>query len=158
MDREAGRERRGIMVRNEWKSIYETYYKQLYLYSLSLVGNKHDAEDLLQETFVKAYLSYTNSGSIKYWLVTVLRNTYLNWQKKRAKEVLDNGDQYLKKAVSPDDLLSDYIEKENRRMESVYLQMSDEEIGRLHGLTKENVRKIRSRAKQRLISRMKEEA
>ena len=175
MDRGAGRERRGIMVRNEWKSIYETYYKQLYLYSLSLVGNKHDAEDLLQETFVKAYLSYTNSGSIKYWLVTVLRNTYLNWQKKRAKEVLDDGDQYLKKAVSPDDLLSDYIEKENRRrlfseiqklpvqmktvlMESVYLQMSDEEIGRLHGLTTENVRKIRSRAKQRLISRMKEEA
>ena len=103
------------MVRDEWKNIYETYYKQLYLYSLSLVGNKHDAEDLLQETFVKAYLSYTNSGSIKYWLVTVLRNTYLNWQKKRAKEVLDDGDQYLKKAVSPDDLLSDYIEKENRR-------------------------------------------
>lgn len=59
MDREAGRERRGIMVRNEWKSIYETYYKQLYLYSLSLVGNKHDAEDLLQETFVKAY-AYVN--------------------------------------------------------------------------------------------------
>ena len=76
------------MVRDEWKNIYETYYKQLYLYSLSLVGNKHDAEDLLQETFVKAYLSYTNSGSIKYWLVTVLRNTYLNWQKKRAKEIL----------------------------------------------------------------------
>ena len=81
----------------------------------------------------------------------------MNWQKKRAKEVLDNGDQYLKKAVSPDDLLSDYIEKENRRrlfseiqklpvqmktvlMESVYLQMSDEEIGRLHGLTKENIK------------------
>ena len=57
MDRGAGRERRGIMVRDEWKSIYETYYKQLYLYSLSLLGNNHHAQDLLRETFVKAYLS-----------------------------------------------------------------------------------------------------
>lgn len=162
------------MIQEEWKLIYETYYKQLYLYSLSLAGNKHDAEDLLQETFVKAYLSYNNTGSIKYWLVKVLRNTYLNLQRKRQKEVLDDGELYLTKATVSEDPLSDYIEKEERRllfaqiqklpepmkavlMESVYFQMKDEEIGKLHGWSKDNVRKIRSRAKQRLINRIKEE-
>lgn len=162
------------MIQEEWKLIYETYYKQLYLYSLSLAGNKHDAEDLLQETFVKAYLSYNNTGSIKYWLVKVLRNTYLNLQRKRQKEVLDDGELYLTKATVSEDLFSDYIEKEERRllfaeiqklpepmkavlMESVYFQMKDEEIGKLHGWSKDNVRKIRSRAKQRLINRIKEE-
>ena len=41
-------------------------------------------------------------------------------------------------------------------MESVYFHMADEDIGKLHGWTKENVRKIRSRAKQKLIEQMKE--
>ena len=41
-------------------------------------------------------------------------------------------------------------------MESVYFNMADEDIGKLHGWTKENVRKIRSRAKQKLIEQMKE--
>ena len=162
------------MIQEEWKIIYETYYRQLYLYALSLVGNRHDAEALLQETFVKAYLSYNGTGSIEYWLVKVLRNAYLNLQRKRQKEVLDDGNLYLTKAVAPEEPLSDYIEKEDRRrlfaeiqklpeqmkavlMESVYFEMKDEEIGILHGLSRENVRKIRSRAKQRLISRIKEE-
>ena len=162
------------MIQDEWKRIYETYYKRLYLYALSLTGNHHDAEDLLQDTFVKAYLSYASTGSIQYWLVKVLRNTYLNWQRKRQKEILDDGERYLTRTAAAGDLLADYIEKEERRrlfaeiqqlpeqmravlMESVYFRMSDEEIGKLHGLSKENVRKIRSRGKQRLISRMKEE-
>ncbi len=162
------------MLQEEWKILYETYYRQLYLYALSLAGNKHDAEDLLQETFVKAYLSYNGAGSIQYWLVTVLRNAYLNLRRKQQKEILDDGNLYLTKAASPEELLADCIEKEERRrlfaeiqklpeqmkavlMESVYFEMKDEEIGALHGLSKENVRKIRSRAKQRLISRIKEE-
>uniref|UniRef100_UPI004056C114 RNA polymerase sigma factor n=1 Tax=Agathobacter sp. TaxID=2021311 RepID=UPI004056C114 len=79
------------MLHDEWKQIYDTYKKALYLYALSLAKNTQDAEDLLQETFVKAYLSYRNTGSIKYWLVTVLRNEFYNLQRKRKKEVLDDG-------------------------------------------------------------------
>ena len=41
-------------------------------------------------------------------------------------------------------------------IESIYFQMKDEEIGKLHGFTNENVRKIRSRAKQKLLKNMKE--
>lgn len=54
------------MFKDEWKLIYEQFYKPLYLYALSLTGNQQDAEDLLQDTFVKAYLFYENKGSIKY--------------------------------------------------------------------------------------------
>ncbi|MDC7290608.1 RNA polymerase sigma factor [Blautia schinkii] len=162
------------MYQEEWKTIYVTYYKPLYLYALSLTGNQQDAEDLLQETFVKAFLSYKNTGSIKYWLVTVLRNEFLNLQRKRKKEVLDEGQNYLVHKASDVDILSDLIEKEERRLlfyaiqelpdrmkevliESVYFQLKDDEIGNLHGLTNESVRKIRSRAKQKLIEKMKEE-
>ncbi len=161
------------MYQEEWKLVYEMYYKPLYLYALSLTGNQQDAEDLLQETFVKAYLSYEASGSLKYWLTIVLRNEYFNLQRKRKKELLDDGQVLMIQTSEEQDILTKLIEQEERRrlfweiqqlpvrmkeilMESVYFQMQDEEIGKLHQISKENVRKIRSRARQRLIQNMKE--
>lgn len=160
------------MHQDEWKIIYETYSRSLYLYALSLTGNRQDAEDLLQETFVKAYLSYRETGSIKYWLVTVLRNEFYNLQRKRKWEI--PGEEELSDSrASEENILEQIIQKEERRhlfleiqklpvsmkevlIESIYFQMKDEEIGKLHGFTNENVRKIRSRAKQKLLENMKE--
>lgn len=162
------------MHQDEWKLIYEAYYKPLYLYALSLTGNRQDAEDLLQETFVKAFLSYEEKGSIKYWLVTVLRHQYLNLLRKRKREMLDDGQIILaREPAKEQEILENMIAQEERRrlfyaiqelpiqmkevlMESVYFHMKDDEIAKMHGLSADNVRKIRSRAKQRLIDRLKE--
>lgn len=162
------------MHQDEWKLIYEAYYKPLYLYALSLTGNRQDAEDLLQETFVKAFLSYEEKGSIRYWLVTVLKHQYLNLLRKRKRELLDDGQSILaREPAKEQEILENMIVQEERRrlfleiqelplqmkevlMESVYFHMKDDEIAKMHGLTVENVRKIRSRAKQRLIDRLKE--
>lgn len=161
------------MIQDEWKALYEQYYRPLYLYALSLTGNRQDAEDLLQETFVKAYLSYEAGGSVKAWLITVLRNGFLNLQRKRKQELPEHGEAVLAQTPAGDDPLSDVIREEERRMlfqaiqqlppqmktvlmESVYFQMRDDEIAALHGLTAENVRQIRSRAKQKLLKTMKE--
>ncbi len=162
------------MLQDEWELIYDVYKKPLYLYALSLTGNTQDAEDLLQETFIKAYLSYKNTGSMKCWLITVLQNEFYNLQRKRKKEVLDDGNNFLIHKMTSEDMLSSLIEKEERRrllceiqrlpvqmkeilIESIYFQLKDIEISEIHGITCENVRKIRSRAKQKLIERMKEE-
>ena len=159
------------MFKDEWKLIYEQFYKPLYLYAQSLTGSRQDAEDLLQDTFVKAYLSYENKGSIKYWLVVVLKNEFLQQQRKRKREILNNESDILK---TQQDVLEGLIEQEERKqlfkeiqnlpsnmkevlIESVYFQMSDNDIAKLHNMTNENVRKIRSRAKQKLIEKMKEE-
>lgn len=161
------------MFREEWKAIYENYYRPLYLYALSLTGNPQDAEDLLQETFVKAYLAYQETGSLKYWLITVLKHEFSNLQRKRKREILDNGDMIADHETGDGDVLSDVIREEERRrlfceihqlpipmrevlIESIYFHMKDSEISELHNMSNENVRKIRSRAKQRLIERMKE--
>ena len=158
------------MFKDEWKLIYEQFYKPLYLYALSLTGSRQDAEDLLQDTFVKAYLSYENKGSIKYWLVVVLKNEFLQQQRKRKREILNNESDILK---TQQDVLEGLIEQEERKqlfkeiqnlpsnmkeilIESVYFQMSDSDIAKIHNITNENVRKIRSRAKQKLIEKMKE--
>ena len=161
------------MEHKVWKELCEQYYRPLYLYALSLTKSRQDAEDLLQETFVKAYLSYEGGGSIKAWLITVLRNEFFNLQRRRKKELLDNGETVLNHTPASDDLLDDIIREEERRMlfraiqqlppgmktvlmESVYFQMKDDEIAALHGRTAENIRQIRSRAKKKLLELLKE--
>ena len=162
------------MLHDEWKLIYEKYSKALYLYALSLTGNPQDAEDLLQETFVKAFLSYEATGSIKSWLIIVLRNEFFNLMRKRKREVYENETLSLEnEASSQSDVLDGIIKNEERKqlylaiqklpitmkeilIESVYLNMKDEEIALLHRTSQENVRQIRSRAKKKLIEFMKE--
>lgn len=157
------------MEQKEWKAIYEMYYKPLYLYALSLTANQQDAEDLLQETFVKAFLSYKNTGNIKYWLITVLKHEFLNLQRNRQKELLDNGEIAIDtKGIEGESILDRIIANEERQLlftaiqklplqmkeiliESVYFHMKDEEIARIHNLTEVNVRKIRSRTKAKLL-------
>lgn len=162
------------MLHNEWKLIYERYSKALYLYALSLTGNPQDAEDLVQETVVKAFLSYEATGSIKSWLIIVLRNEFLNLMRKRKREVYENPSLSLDNKASYEfDLLDNIIQNEERKqlylairklpvtmqeilIESVYLNMRDEEIALLHRTSQENVRQIRSRAKKKIIEFMKE--
>ena len=104
------------MLHDEWKLIYETYAKALYLYALSLTGNTQDAEDLLQETFVKAFLSYEATGSIKYWLITVLRNEFYNLMRKRKRESLEGEQAVLDRIVLfESDVLDKIIENDDRR-------------------------------------------
>ena len=68
---------------------YQKFQKELYLYLFSLCQNRQLTEDLLQETFLKALLSLSDShGNIRAWLYAVARNLFYNHQKKAKKEVL----------------------------------------------------------------------
>ncbi len=53
----------------------------LYRFALSLCGDPTQAEDLVQETFMKAFRAYDHykaGTNAKAWLMTILRNTFLN--------------------------------------------------------------------------------
>ena len=73
------------------------YSSQLYSAALRMTRNPADAEDLVQETFLKAYRAYhtfTEGTNLKAWLYRILTNTYINKyrkQKRRPAEV-DLGD------------------------------------------------------------------
>jgi RNA polymerase sigma-70 factor (ECF subfamily) len=58
----------------------------------SLTGNSADAEDLVQETLIKAFgaLGNFDGASPRAWLLTILRNTARNvWRKKKPDYVDD---------------------------------------------------------------------
>ncbi|MGA0208690.1 MAG: sigma-70 family RNA polymerase sigma factor [Candidatus Nanopelagicales bacterium] len=69
--------------------IFETdalpYLDQLYGTALRMTRNVSDAEDLVQETFAKAFAafgSYRQGTNLRAWLFRILRNTYINSYRK----------------------------------------------------------------------------
>lgn len=61
------------------------YAPQLYSAALRMTRNPADAEDVVQETFLKAYRaygSYTEGTNLKAWLYRILTNTYINKYRK----------------------------------------------------------------------------
>jgi RNA polymerase sigma-70 factor (ECF subfamily) len=62
------------------------YRDQLFKTALRLTRNPEDAEDLLQETFLKAYRHYASfqpGTNLKAWLFKILKNTFINEYRRR---------------------------------------------------------------------------
>jgi RNA polymerase sigma-70 factor (ECF subfamily) len=80
----------------------------LYSAALRMTRNAADAEDLVQETYLKAYRSYASfqeGTNLRAWLYRILTNTYINSYRaaKRRPEVTDVEDVedlYLYKLLS----------------------------------------------------------
>jgi RNA polymerase sigma-70 factor (ECF subfamily) len=66
----------------------------LYSAAMRMTRNSSDAEDLVQETYLKAYRafgSFEEGSNLKAWLYKILTNTFINTyrSKRRRPEVLD---------------------------------------------------------------------
>lgn len=61
-------------------------------FALSLTRNSATADDLVQETLVKAWTnidSFQQGTNMRAWLFTILRNTFYSLRRKRKREVED---------------------------------------------------------------------
>ncbi|MDU9690184.1 RNA polymerase sigma factor [Priestia aryabhattai] len=75
---------------NSIEEIFELYYNDLYKYIFSLVRDKHHTEDILQETFYKAYINIDSyqSDNLKGWLTTIAKNCFIDFFRKQKKIIL----------------------------------------------------------------------
>ena len=65
------------------------FLDQLYPAALRMTRNPADAEDLVQETFVKAYSAFhqfAEGTNLKAWLYRILTNTYINSYRKKQRQ------------------------------------------------------------------------
>lgn len=70
------------------------YLDQLYGAALRMTRNPADAEDLVQETFAKAYASFaqfTPGTNLKAWLYRILTNTFINTYRKKQRQPQSSG-------------------------------------------------------------------
>jgi RNA polymerase sigma-70 factor, ECF subfamily len=61
-------------------------------FAVSLCGSMQNADDLVQDTLLKAWgasRSFVEGTNLRAWLFTILRNTYFSLYRKRGREVQD---------------------------------------------------------------------
>ncbi|HEX3707408.1 MAG TPA: sigma-70 family RNA polymerase sigma factor [Mycobacteriales bacterium] len=71
------------------------FLDQLYSAALRMTRNPADAEDLVQETFVKAFAAFhqfTEGTNLKAWLYRILTNTFINNYRKKQRQPLESND------------------------------------------------------------------
>ncbi|HQU31830.1 MAG: sigma-70 family RNA polymerase sigma factor [Planctomycetia bacterium] len=77
--------RDGEIRRREFEENAMAHLDSLYNMALRLVFIKEEAEDLVQETYLKAYRffdTFQKGTNIKAWLFKILRNTFINKYRK----------------------------------------------------------------------------
>ena len=70
-----------------WDEIVRTHADRVYRLAFRLSGNKADAEDLTQETFVRVFrsLSSYQPGTFEGWLHRITTNLFLDMVRRRAR-------------------------------------------------------------------------
>jgi RNA polymerase sigma-70 factor (ECF subfamily) len=66
---------------------------QLYSAALRMTRNPADAQDLVQEAYLKAFAafaSFSDGTNLKAWLYRILTNTYINGYRKRQRQPLQS--------------------------------------------------------------------
>lgn len=76
-------------ARAEFEEQALPFMDQLYGAAMRMTRNPADAADLVQETFVKAFASWSSfqqGTNLKAWLYRILTNTYINAYRKKQRE------------------------------------------------------------------------
>ncbi len=161
------------MEKHLLSQLHQTYGREIYLYLFSLCKNSELAEDLMQETFVKALLSLSDfHKNMRAWLYLVARNSYFNEQKRQKRQLINEESvvQWMAQNMQKqqeDDILETVIEQEEKRaLYQAMLQLSDrkrevlqlqyfggftlKQAAKLLNITPENARVLSHRTKAEL--------
>ncbi|MCF7646266.1 RNA polymerase sigma factor [Bacillus subtilis] len=91
--------------RDEFKRLMLAALPGLRAFAVSLSGQQDKADDLVQDTIMKAWGkrdSFEMGTNIKAWLFTILRNEFYSQMRKRGREIQDSDGLYTERlAVHP---------------------------------------------------------
>lgn len=112
--------------------LYEQYAKECWLYAFSLTKDAALAEDLVSEAFYQLVKSLDNltKDMIKFWLLRVIKNRYLDEQRQKKRWQMTSFEQaksqvILNSSASPLEQLL-HSEKKNRLYQALYLLSAPE--------------------------------
>ena len=109
---------------------FTEYMDGLYGYAMVLSRNRAEAEDLVQETFLRALRGMDRlraDGSAKSWLFTILRNVWLNQLRHRrmSPELIEldaDGNEAHEPADTTQDPHADYVSQTEREQVRAAIQ------------------------------------
>ena len=148
-----------------FKKVFIPYYKKLYRIAFRFLQNKMDAEDVVQDTFIKLWNKRDEMDSVENteaFAIIITRNGCLDYLRKTKNDYLTPNDTNISKSISLDNQLemqdeTNYLkalinklpEQQRQIMELKHWDgCSDEEIRNITGLSSGNIRVIISRARK----------
>lgn len=160
---------------NDMDKIYDMYGRDIYKYLLKMTGNEDVAEELLQETFLRAVKqidSFRGETSIKAWLIVISKNCYYSAMRSPWRKLIREGEE---SADGKTEDISDCFEnkEEVRRLHRILHNLGEpykevfslrvfgelpfKEIAELFGKTESWAKVTFYRAKSKIINKMNKE-
>jgi RNA polymerase sigma-70 factor (ECF subfamily) len=106
--------------------VIDQHQKAIYGYLLSFTRNPHDAQDLFQDTFLRAYRAYAalpTDADLRAWLMRIavnLSKNYVRARQRRSRVLVDGGQLQLADDIRQPQVVTDtestMISRETARM------------------------------------------
>ena len=158
--------------RRSQKQLYNKYAPKMYGVCLRYSKNKHDAEDILQDAFIKIYRNidfFNNKGSFEGWIRRIVVNTALTHLRNKTKHwfvdidtvpVAIEEDEEKFSPLSPEDLIQLIQELPNgyRTVINLFVfeKYSHKEIAKALAISEGTSKSQYSKAKALLKSKIEE--
>ena len=154
--------------------LMRAHYAFVYRIVVEIVNNPHDAEEVVQDTFLNVYrglTEYEERTKFRSWLAKIARNRALNWRREQRADTVsidDVGESAVQAADSLDERLIRDEQRELIRRAMGALSQKDRDIARAyyldgasydelirtHGLSYKAISFRLSRAKRTLAKRL----
>lgn len=165
----------------DFEEIYVRYQTRIYSFLYRLCGDVHLAEELTQETFYRAFVSfekYKGNSSMFTWLAAIAKYTYFGYLKKekQSREVirLDDVVTFFMEQEGHDTVESRMLRKEvtkkvrevllelpQKNLEVValriYAELSFKQVAEAMGISESSAKVLYFRAKNMLKERLQNE-
>jgi RNA polymerase sigma-70 factor (ECF subfamily) len=155
-----------------FRHLYDTVFPILLRVAYRITGSEEAAEDLCQEAFFRYYeksMVFPNPEEAKYWLIRVVKNSALNYAKRKERERRAYQRAFREDQRTPEtseglllkkETRQEVIEALNRLPENLrmvlvlkeYGDLNYKEIGRTLGISEGNVKVRVFRARERLAA------
>jgi RNA polymerase sigma factor, sigma-70 family len=148
----------------QYRPLIQHFQRRIHVYCFHMLGNSSEAEDAVQEVFLKAYMSiaaYKPAISFSAWLYRIAHNHCLNLIKQRKKrlqlvDLLSRLPFHESSSADPNDLVEDILEQLPVHDRQLLIlrgleEWSFAEIAEVTGLKEATLRKQFERLRKRII-------
>lgn len=108
-----------------FQRIYDNYHNDIFQFLFYMVKDKSQAEDLVQEVYIrvfKSYKSFEGRSSEKTWLLSIARHVAIDWFRKQQtlrQRMLGTFD-WDKQEIKDSQALPDELAVQNENLQEIY--------------------------------------
>lgn len=160
-----------------FEEIYSQYKQDVFNYLFSLTGSPSEAEELLAETFFKAFIgfyAFRGEASVKTWLFSIAKHVFFQYIQKKGRNVptddtviyqICSQSGMIQQDIESDTVLSELVNnllsQKDERSRAVFKMRLDgysfREIGEKVGISESSARVLEHRVRTYLQKELRKE-